>query len=367
MYGDEFGKIPDSIWNLAVQNFRYEFNELRTAIRSDAFRGISEKNPATSIPGKAWYWIGSKIVESLSKLDQTLEEKEILSKINVPEIPPLDISESIDGTEMTSVVVLPEDECMEIRSKLQALTLSNEAVWDRERKRVAQGAGVPAPWYINLAYYALCYLLDALFNNRPLQRFWFLETVARMPYFSYISMLHLYESLGWWRQGSILRKVHFAEEWNELHHLQIMESLGGDQYWSDRFLGQHAAIFYYWILLLFYVLSPRLAYNFSELIEAHAVDTYGEFVDANEELLKSLPPPFVAVQYYRGDDLYLFDEFQTSNTNVQTRRPECSNLYDVFVNIRDDEGEHVKTMKGCQDETIVQDLEVMAKTKNAIE
>ena len=43
---------------------------------------------------------------------------------------------------------------------------------------------------------------------RPeLQRFWFLETVARMPYFSYISMLHLYESLGWWRAGAELRRV----------------------------------------------------------------------------------------------------------------------------------------------------------------
>jgi hypothetical protein len=39
------------------------------------------------------------------------------------------------------------------------------------------------------------------------QRFWFLETVARMPYFSYISMLHLYESLGWWRAGAELRRV----------------------------------------------------------------------------------------------------------------------------------------------------------------
>lgn len=36
---------------------------------------------------------------------------------------------------------------------------------------------------------------------RPIQRFWFLETVARMPYFSYITMLHLYESFGWWRAG----------------------------------------------------------------------------------------------------------------------------------------------------------------------
>ena len=34
-----------------------------------------------------------------------------------------------------------------------------------------------------------------------------LEVVARMPYFAYISMLHLYESLGWWRAGAELRRV----------------------------------------------------------------------------------------------------------------------------------------------------------------
>lgn len=51
---------------------------------------------------------------------------------------------------------------------------------------------------------------------------------------------------------------------------------------------------------------PRqVAYNFSELIEGHAVDTYGEFVDANEKLLKQMPPPYVALSYYRGSDLYL--------------------------------------------------------------
>ena len=37
-------------------------------------------------------------------------------------------------------------------------------------------------------------------------------------------------------------------------------------------------------------MSPFLAYNFSELIESHAVDTYTEFAEANKELLKSLPP-----------------------------------------------------------------------------
>lgn len=32
-----------------------------------------------------------------------------------------------------------------------------------------------------------------------------------MPYFTYISMLHLYETLGWWSIGSDVRKIHFAE------------------------------------------------------------------------------------------------------------------------------------------------------------
>lgn len=57
--------------------------------------------------------------------------------------------------------------------------------------------------------------------------------------------------------------MHFAEEWNEAHHLLIMESLGGDQRWADRFVAQHAAVVYYFALLLMWVASPTLAYNFS--------------------------------------------------------------------------------------------------------
>lgn len=34
----------------------------------------------------------------------------------------------------------------------------------------------------------------------------------------------------------------------------------------------------------------------------------------------------------------------------------CRNLYDVFCNIRDDELEHVKTMKACRDYSITDDL-----------
>ena len=40
-----------------------------------------------------------------------------------------------------------------------------------------------------------------------------------------------------------------AQEWNEMHHLQIMESLGGDSLWLDRFMAQHGALVYYWVLI----------------------------------------------------------------------------------------------------------------------
>lgn len=189
--------------------------------------------------------------------------------------------------------------------------------------------------------------MDGLFDGRPVQRFWFLETIARIPYFSYVSMLHLYESFGWFRAVE-LRKVHAAEDWNELHHLLIMESLGGNSKWSDRFLGYHVALFYYWHLIAVYLWSPRIAYQFMELLEAHAVDTYTTFVNENRQRLAQLPAPNVALSYYKTGDLYLFDDFQVSR-QPGTRRPPCDNLLDVFINIATDEGEHVKTMQACQE------------------
>ncbi|KVI09386.1 Alternative oxidase [Cynara cardunculus var. scolymus] len=153
-------------------------------------------------------------------------------------------------------------------------------------------------------------VLDTLYHDRDYPRFFVLETIARVPYFAFMSVLHMYESFGWWRRSEYL-KVHFAESWNEMHHLLIMEvmfELGGNAWWFDRFLAQHIAIFYYFMTAFMYTLSPRMAYE-----------------------LKKLPPSKVAVKYYTEGDLYLFE-----------------NLYDVFMNIRDDEAEHCKTMKACQ-------------------
>ncbi len=84
-----------------------------------------------------------------------------------------------------------------------------------------------------------------------------------------------------------------------------------------------------------------------ELVEGHAYDSYNKYSTENAAELKAQPAPQIAIQYYRNGDLYMFDEFQTGQ-KFEPRRPSVNNLYDVFVNIRDDEQEHVKTMTACQ-------------------
>jgi len=127
-----------------------------------------------------------------------------------------------------------------------------------------------------------------------------------------------------------------------------MEALGGNGRWRDRFLGYHVAFAYYWAVNALFLFSPRAAYEFMELLESHAVDTYGTFCKENEARLKQLPAPKIAVSYYKADNPYMFDDFQVSK-RPKSRQPPCDTLYDVFQNICEDEGEHVKTMRACKD------------------
>ena len=199
---------------------------------------------------------------------------------------------------------------------------------------------------IRLLVGVLVFVINGIYRDRPYPRFYVLETVARVPYFAYMSVLHLYETLGWWRRADWL-KVHFAESWNELHHLLIMEELGGSAQWGDRVLARAAALVYYWIVVAMYVVSPNSAYKFMEMVEEHAYATYDKFLNEFEVELKGQPAPAIAVSYYRDGDLYLFDEFQTGQV-PEHRRPVMDTLFDTFVAIRDDEREHVKTMAACQ-------------------
>tara|TARA_B100000131_G_C17778440_1_gene476233 strand:+ start:72 stop:575 length:504 start_codon:yes stop_codon:yes gene_type:complete len=123
-------------------------------------------------------------------------------------------------------------------------------------------------------------ILDYLYFKRHLQRFWVLEVIARSPYFAFLSVLHFKESLGLKNDKTLyLMKEHFYQAINETEHLKEMERRGGDKYWIDRLFARHLVLIYYWIMVIYYFLSPVNAYDINIKIEEHAFKTYSKYLE----------------------------------------------------------------------------------------
>lgn len=203
---------------------------------------------------------------------------------------------------------------------------------------------------IDTVYDIICFLYPVTGGPRDFARFYVLETVARVPYFAYLSVMHLRETFGE-RSATLSERMrtHYAEADNELHHLLIMESLGGNSSVVDRTIAQTMAFGYYWYVVAVYSVSEQAAYHLSELIEDHAFNTYNKYLSEHEEMLKKMEVPPIAIKYYIEDNPFLFDQFCTvkdcdDDGKFSARRPQLKSLYDVFVNVRDDEKEHWKTL-----------------------
>jgi ubiquinol oxidase len=170
-----------------------------------------------------------------------------------------------------------------------------------------------------------------------------------------MTCLHLYETFGDRGRAEHLRH-HYAEADNELHHLLIMEALGGADKFADRFIAQHLAFGYYWYCVLVYMLHPRAAYHLTELVEDHAYRTYDAYLARNADALRAAPVPQVARDYYGGRDAlkaYLLDGDDGCDVPGAAPAAECAtreasrpleSLYDVFVEIREDEAMHWRSM-----------------------
>jgi len=127
-------------------------------------------------------------------------------------------------------------------------------------------------------------ILDFLYRGRDIQRFWVLETIARAPYFAFLSVLHFKESLGLRTEEHFnLMKEHFAQTVNETEHLTEMELRGGADYWVDRFLAYHLVLIYYWTMVGYYFLAPVSAYHLNEQVEWHAMMTYAKYLVTNPD------------------------------------------------------------------------------------
>lgn len=148
-----------------------------------------------------------------------------------------------------------------------------------------------------------------------------------MPYFTFLCVNHLAETLGLGSDTVTARlRAHFAEADNEALHLAVMEALGGGECWSDRFVAQHVSLVYFWVGAVAYLVNPAAAYQFNELVEEHAAATYEKVLVEHEELLKKRAPvPLVAHEYYA----------------VAAEKPRrVESMYDVIEAIRDDELSH---------------------------
>eukprot|EP00747_Dinoflagellata_sp_TGD_P047462 gnl/TRDRNA2_/TRDRNA2_145023_c0_seq5.p1 gnl/TRDRNA2_/TRDRNA2_145023_c0~~gnl/TRDRNA2_/TRDRNA2_145023_c0_seq5.p1 ORF type:complete len:536 (+),score=83.25 gnl/TRDRNA2_/TRDRNA2_145023_c0_seq5:160-1767(+) len=204
-------------------------------------------------------------------------------------------------------------------------------------------------------------VIDAMYRGRDIQRFFVLETFARVPYFAYVSCLHLFESLG--QRGNTQRlRLHYAEADNELHHLLIMEELGGANAYVDRVVAQHLAFFYYWYCVAVYMMHPRAAYHLSELIEEHAYHTYDAFMEAQADELRKRPVPEIARQYYGGRDL--LEVYLREGSNQSHRK--LDSLYDVFAQVRDDEGAHWRTLHNLVQHNTLHDPESSDSHSSAV-
>ena len=125
-------------------------------------------------------------------------------------------------------------------------------------------------------------IIDFLYRGRDYQRFWVLEEIARAPYFAFLSVLHLRESMGLRGPEHIdLMIQHFEQSINETSHLEYMESRGGADYWIDRFFAKHLVLIYYWVNVVYYWVAPRAAYHLSYEVEIHAAETYAKYLAYN--------------------------------------------------------------------------------------
>ena len=133
-----------------------------------------------------------------------------------------------------------------VKSRVAAPAIAKRSDLDKgPAKKMDEGIFNFNKVLIDTVYDIICLLYPVRGNERDFARFFVLETVARVPYFAYLSVLHLRETFGERHNGDRMR-THYAEADNELHHLLIMEALGGNSNIIDRTLAQTMAFFYYW-------------------------------------------------------------------------------------------------------------------------
>jgi ubiquinol oxidase len=182
------------------------------------------------------------------------------------------------------------------------------------------------------------FLVGLFYKYDSYRRYYVLETIARIPYFSYFACLHLYQTLGS-HPALELMDLHYKENLNEQWHLMIMEDLGGGKFWLDRIFARVLGFFYYGVNIVLYLIAPESGYFLMKKVETEAVHSYNEILKLRSEEFKNTPAPAVALEYFYSKD---------GRMTPAPQKRENVTLFDIFESIRDDEQVHVDDMSECQ-------------------
>jgi hypothetical protein len=167
LYQDGYGGVPRPALALAAANFRDEAAALRRAVRlgdePDA-AGDAAAAGAAGAAGRALAAVAGAARRAAARADAWLEARGVLGSVPAAPAPP--------GGPVPPAAAAVLD-------AVRALTLDDRAVARREAAREAAEGAVAAPAPIRLAYGMLIWSIDVLYAGRPIQRFWFLETVRR--------------------------------------------------------------------------------------------------------------------------------------------------------------------------------------------
>lgn len=179
------------------------------------------------------------------------------------------------------------------------------------------------------------FIIDGIYNQ-SYNKFYILETIAGIPYSSYLSALYLYQSLGLYPAIELL-DLHYKETVNEQYHLMVIEELCGVLHWYEILIIRFLAITYYLLAFILYILCPTSGYYLMEVVEVYAANSYTKFLNKNEKELKSTLASGFSLKYF----------FSAKGRMVETSEDKNykPTLYDVFVSIRNDELVHTSDMK----------------------
>jgi ubiquinol oxidase len=181
------------------------------------------------------------------------------------------------------------------------------------------------------------FVFDKFYGYQDYRRFYVLESIARVPYFAYLSVLHMYQTFGR-HPGIELLDLHYKESVNEAYHLAIMEELRGNEFWYDRWLAKLLGVAYYWATAILYLLTPSSGYYLMQQVEQEAASSYDKFIDLHKTKLVSQGLGLAAKKYY-------FSKRARMTPPVNKDEP---TMLDVFKAIRDDELVHVEDMRSCE-------------------